>query len=35
MRLTNARVAEGMKGPNKYLDEQKFKVMMSEGAASK
>lgn len=33
--LTNATVAEGMKGLNKYLDEQKFKAMMSEGAASK
>ena len=33
--LTNASVAEGMKGLSKYLDEQKFKTMMSEGAASK
>jgi hypothetical protein len=33
--LANPIVAEGMKGLNKYLDEQKFKAMMSEGAAVK
>ena len=30
--LANPRVAEGMKGLAKYLDEGKFKSLMSEGA---